>query len=201
MRRRANVESPAKFSVNLPRVVVMKTAERQAVIQQHAAIADVQRGDRNSILIPFAESFSDGKVERGVPGQVIAGILRVRRAVVESRAIVHVRSRKNLSGEGCVEAGVQRVPLIATIAECVCPLPPDPHPGRTRSTGRRSLSSETGSSQVMRSNRPHGYSRALSGSQELYGPPLGSKQSDDVWGATGHALASLVSLALASWQS
>ena len=84
------VKSPAELDIDLPRVVKVESSEGQAVVEQYAAIGHVQGGQRKLVSVALAKTFSDGNVKRSVLGQIVARILRVRRTIGESRAVVYI---------------------------------------------------------------------------------------------------------------
>lgn len=102
----------AELDVDLPGIVEVKSSERQAVVQQDAAIGHIQRGQRHLVFLALAEAFPQRQVKGGVLRQVIARILRVRRSIRESRAVVDVRRGENMPWKNRVDPGVQRVSLI-----------------------------------------------------------------------------------------
>ncbi len=51
------MKSPAQFNEYFARVVVVESAEGQAVVNQQVAIGDVERGDGGGE--PFAEGFAE----------------------------------------------------------------------------------------------------------------------------------------------
>jgi hypothetical protein len=48
------VKAVAEFGVDLPRVVVVKSAKRQAVIEFYAAVGNIQRSNRNAVFLEEA---------------------------------------------------------------------------------------------------------------------------------------------------
>src|SRR5580700_5421915 len=86
--REASVmEAVANLRVDFARVQVMGSAEGEAVVEQDAAVGDVDalQVDGES----FAETFAERKVESSVGLEMIARDIRV--AVGESRSVVDVR--------------------------------------------------------------------------------------------------------------
>ena len=104
------MKTPAKLGVYLARVIVMKSAERQAVIEQNAAVRHVER--RHSHAVFLAERFPQRNVKRGVLRQIIPRILRVRHAIRETRPVINVRRSKRLPRKYRVEPHVQSVSLV-----------------------------------------------------------------------------------------
>src|SRR5271167_1245825 len=108
------MESPAKFPINLPRLVPVKSAKGQTVIQLYAEICHVQRGYGNSIF-PLGETFSHSEINGGVARQIGPGILRLWRPVQpvrEPRAVVHIARSIAVPGKTRIDAPVQCVSLI-----------------------------------------------------------------------------------------
>ena len=104
------VKSLTEFDVDLPRVVEVKSSKRQAVVEQHAAIRHIQRGQGNPVFL--AKTFPERNIKRRVLRQIVPRILRVGHPVVESRAVVHIRRSEHLPGKSCIETQVQSVSLI-----------------------------------------------------------------------------------------
>src|SRR5580658_4953029 len=104
------VEAIAKLSVNLTRIIPVKSAESQTVVQLHAAVGHVQRSHRNSVFL--SEGLAESNIERGMAGQIIPRILHAGESVGEPRAVVHIRRGIALPGQAGVEAQVQGVSLI-----------------------------------------------------------------------------------------
>ena len=107
------METIAKLQINLPWIVPVESAKSQAVIQLHAFIADVQRRQRQGVLL--GESLADRQVYRGVGRQINPGILGLRRSVQpvgEPRAIVHVRRGVGLPRQAGVVTHIQGVTLV-----------------------------------------------------------------------------------------
>src|SRR5208283_5085464 len=113
-RTQSVMESPAKFPINLPRLVPVKSAKGQTVIQLYAEICHVQRGYGNSIS-PLGETFSHSEINGGVAGQIGPGILRLWRPVqpvCEPRAVVHIARSIAVPGKTRIDAPIQCVSLI-----------------------------------------------------------------------------------------
>ena len=66
----------------------METAESEAVIEQDAAVGDVEAGECDGVL--FEEIFAEGQIPGSVARQISAGILRVGISIGESGAVVDV---------------------------------------------------------------------------------------------------------------
>lgn len=79
------VETIAHLDKDFAWVHVMRAAEGEAVIEQDAAIGDVQTSDTERK--PFAEVFA----KRQVKGRVSRQVAGRRISVCESRAVVNVR--------------------------------------------------------------------------------------------------------------
>ncbi len=54
-----------EFRIDLPRVVVVKSAECQAVVQLHTTVCHIQRSHGNAVF--FKKAFSQRKIKRSVP--------------------------------------------------------------------------------------------------------------------------------------
>ena len=67
----------------------MKSAERQAVINQKVAISNIESIHRDRKLLP--EIFSESEIDLCMSGQVRAGKLRVGRTIGKTRAVINVR--------------------------------------------------------------------------------------------------------------
>ena len=78
----------AELSVYLAWIVVMESAERQAVVQFHATVGHIQGGYGDTILL--REVFPQRKMKGGVPRQIVSGILGIRQPIRESGAVVHI---------------------------------------------------------------------------------------------------------------
>ena len=74
------MKSPAEFDVDLPRIVEVESSKGQAVVEQHAAIRHIQSGQRDPVFVVLAKTLPQGNVERGVLGQIVPRILRVRQS-------------------------------------------------------------------------------------------------------------------------
>lgn len=101
------MKAVTKLDVNLPRIVPVESAKGQAVIQLHAHVTDIERGDGKRIFL--SKVFPEGKINRGVGGQVLAGILRVGhaiQAVGEAGTIVDIDGGERLPGESRAKAYV-----------------------------------------------------------------------------------------------
>ena len=111
VKARASVMKPiAELRVDCARIVPVKSAKRQTVVQLHATISHIQRGYGDGVSLH--EGFPEREIERGVLRQIVPGILRVRNPVREPRAVVHIRRSEHLPRKSCVETRVQRVSLI-----------------------------------------------------------------------------------------
>ena len=88
----------------------MEAAEGEAIVILHAAVGDVQRVQRGRDS--FAEILAEREIERGVLGQIVAGIRLVRKGVAESRTVIDVRGNIGTPGKRDVAADVERVPLV-----------------------------------------------------------------------------------------
>ncbi len=109
--RLASVMKPvAKLDVDFSRIVVVKSSERQAVVNQQVAIGDVERVQRNGKSL--AEVLSEREINLRVAGQVSAGMLRIGRTIREARAVVDIRRNVTLPRKLRVEADVERIALV-----------------------------------------------------------------------------------------
>ena len=66
------VEAVAHLDEDFPRIQIVRSTEGEAVVQQHAAIGDV-----DALYVhrePFAKTLAERKIERGVRLQMIAGV-------------------------------------------------------------------------------------------------------------------------------
>src|SRR5271166_4219526 len=104
------MESPAKLHVEFAWVIVVEAAERQAIVEQHAAVRHVQCSERNRVTL--AEALSKRDVESRVSWQIVAGIELVWRSIRETGAIVDVGRGKSLPGKSHLETYSQGIPLI-----------------------------------------------------------------------------------------
>ena len=98
------MEAVTQLDINLPWVIPMESAECQAVVQLHAAVCHVEGGYRDGVF--FSETFPERNIERGVPWQIVPGVLNGRRPVVEPRAVVHICRSERLPGKTCIETQV-----------------------------------------------------------------------------------------------
>src|SRR5689334_7308795 len=100
----------AEFDVDLARIVVMKSAEGQAVVNQKMTVRNVQciYGDREFL----AEVLAQRKIDRGVSRKVWVRELSVGRSIRECRAVVDIRRREQSPWKVCIETYIQRVSLI-----------------------------------------------------------------------------------------
>ncbi len=58
------VETVVNLYIDLPWFVPVKSAERQTVIELHAAVRHVQRGHGNGVFL--SEALAESKINRGV---------------------------------------------------------------------------------------------------------------------------------------
>ena len=81
------METIAQLHENFARIQVVRSAERKAVVEQDAAVGDVDalQVDGES----FAETLAQRKIKRGVGLEMIPGDILI--AVGESRSVVDVR--------------------------------------------------------------------------------------------------------------
>ena len=98
----------ADLRVNLTRLGVMCSAEGRAVIEQEAAVRQVESGYPNGDA--FGKTPGYGQIECSVPFQVRPG--DVTRPVGEPRAVVNIAVGREARREGQKESRVQRVALI-----------------------------------------------------------------------------------------
>jgi hypothetical protein len=97
------VEAVAQFPVNLPGIVVMKAAEGDAVMDEQAAIGDVERIERSREV--FAETLAERQINRPMARQIevrhdwVAGRSGAILAIGEAGAIVNVRGSVSAPGK------------------------------------------------------------------------------------------------------
>src|ERR1700740_2389291 len=88
----------------------MRSAKCKTVIQQHAPISDIDSlyVDRESL----PKTLPQRQIKRRMTRQMVAGILRRRRAVRESRSVIHVGRRIGMPRQVVLSAEMQRVALV-----------------------------------------------------------------------------------------
>src|SRR5260370_564320 len=109
---RLELEAVVEFGVDLAGVVVVEAAEGDAVVEQDAVVAYVDRSDGGGEF--FGEGFADGEIDGGVLRQVGVGVARVClilgrdaggvAAVDEAGAVVDVGGGEGAPGERGGEA-------------------------------------------------------------------------------------------------
>jgi hypothetical protein len=104
------MKTVAEFGVDSPGIVVVEAAEGQAVVQQDAAIRDIERVQAHDLFL--SKDFPEGNIKRRVRRQVVSRALRVRHATGDARAIICVERGERLPGKICVEAQAKRVSLV-----------------------------------------------------------------------------------------
>ena len=62
------MEAVTKFDIDFPRIIPVESAERQAIVQLHATVCHIERGQGNGIF--FSEVFPERKIERCLPRQI-----------------------------------------------------------------------------------------------------------------------------------
>ena len=99
--------------IDFARVVPVKAAEGQAVIEDHAAIGDVKDSHRRgkSLAPIFPQRHIEGRVRRQI-GIGIWGAGNVFQTVTEARAIVHIGGGEAAPREVHVAADVEGIPLV-----------------------------------------------------------------------------------------
>src|SRR6266851_1007957 len=81
------VETIAQLDKDFPRIQEVGAAESETVVEQDAAVGDVDGLQVGGEF--FAETFAERKVKSGVRLEMIAGDIRI--AVGESRSVIDVR--------------------------------------------------------------------------------------------------------------
>ena len=99
------VEAVTQLDENFARIVQVESAKGQAVIQHHAAVSHVQPACGNGEV--FAEILANGKIDRGMRGQIVQGgatgatpVTAGTIAVSEARAVVDVAGDECSPGKG-----------------------------------------------------------------------------------------------------
>src|SRR4051794_28491610 len=82
------VEPEADLAVDLARIIVVKAAERHAVINQHASIRKIDTCHRKGCALP--EVLADRSVYRVVLRQIFSWVGLVRVSIYEARSVIHV---------------------------------------------------------------------------------------------------------------
>jgi hypothetical protein len=111
------LEAVVEFGVDLAGVVVVEASEGDAVVEQDAIVAYVDRGDGGGEFV--VEGFADGEIDGGVLREVGVGVTRIgwwavgiEAAVDEAGAVVDVGGGEGAPGEGSGEADVEGVALV-----------------------------------------------------------------------------------------
>src|SRR5579883_344006 len=112
------VKTIAQLRVNFARVVPVRAAEGEAIVEQHAAVGDVEPGDGEREA--FTEVLAEREVERGMGLQVGARLRGV--PVGEARAVVHVGGGVASPGKVHLSSNVECIALVVveeavTVAE------------------------------------------------------------------------------------
>src|SRR6202451_1702726 len=100
----------AQFHVNLTRVIPVKAAKGEAIVIFHAAIGNIERGERRGNSL--AEILAQRDIERRVLRQVVAWRGLAGKGVAEARAVINVGGSVRMSGEGNIAANIERVALV-----------------------------------------------------------------------------------------
>ena len=93
--------------VDLPRVIPVKAAEGQAVVDQQVTVRHVQYGQRRGKAL--SPRFACAQVQLGVARQMTRGCAA---AVGEPRADVHIGGGKRLARQVRVEPDIRRIALV-----------------------------------------------------------------------------------------
>src|SRR6266478_2174063 len=100
------VKAVAYLREDFPRIQVMRASKRQAVVQQHAAIGNVGRAQRER------ESLSKFFPEAHVEGRVAGKMVRRRVAIRKARRVVNIGGRVAAPRQIHRPAEVQGIALV-----------------------------------------------------------------------------------------
>src|ERR1700688_1394206 len=98
----------ANLDKNFPGIQIVRSAKGEAVIQQNAAVCDVDTLNTCGKTLP--KILADGEVERGVRLEMVARDRRI--PIREPRGIVNVSRCIASPGQRELSANVQRVSLV-----------------------------------------------------------------------------------------
>ncbi len=115
----------------------MEPAEREAVVEQQAAIGSIDRSHR--YRQGLAELLSEAYIKRSVPRQIVGAVgrRRIREAIRKSGTIIDIGRAIRAPRECGIEAQVERVPLIVIDRAVVFPPRRNPVNRWERRSGRR----------------------------------------------------------------
>src|SRR5580704_10728712 len=104
---RASIAKPVvDLTVDLPRIVVVKAAEGQAIVQQQMPVGQVQS------RYGGGQAFPERLAECQINARMARQMVRRWGTVGKARAVVHIHGRKRLPGKIRVKARIQRVSLV-----------------------------------------------------------------------------------------